>query len=289
MNKKTGTLLLAICFFCKAQSQQMYINVHTRFHQSISSQPGPQYFGLDYVVVGVNILENTPANIKNFSIASGFKYGGTLGYQLNNVLGIETGIDYFSTKRTINPDINSFSYDVITKWKYYSIQATPAVTVKKTMNKKSLSIKAGMIIGVAWLNNTLLTGDYNSKTYQLEKHLTFGYTMGIEYNYRLSSVFSFLAECGLEHSSFTPSKAKLEAIKFLGDVSVQDQNEYLKKIKYVSEVRNQEVTYDYNNPSPNSFVTDQNKPQSRIKQSIHFNTAYLGIGLKYNIGHYEKK
>lgn len=291
MNKKTVALFLTICFFRNAQSQQIYIKVYTQYHLAISSEPSPQYFDPGDLTNGYYV-ENVSSDIKDFSIASGFKYGGAVGYQFNDVLGIETGIDYFGTKRNIKADFAFFAFAATTKWDYQSIQASPSLTAKKTMNKSSLIIKAGPIIGMAWLKNTVQAGDYLSRTYLLEKHLTLGYTMGIEYDSKLSSTLSLLIECGLEHSSYTPSKAKLKAINVPGSTSVDDQSEYLKKIEYVKQVRNLDVFPTYNNYNiyfANSYNSNPAKPEIRIKQSINFNTAYLGIGFKYNIGGNEKK
>lgn len=269
----------------------MYVKAYARYHQSISSQRAPQYFYPGYLANGYGIGQNVSSDIKTFSLASGFKYGGGIGYQFNNVLGIETGIDYFSTKSNFKADANFFVIAATTKWAYQSIEASPSLTAKKIMNKSSLIIKAGPVIGVAWLLNTVKAGSYLSRTYQLEKHITLGYTMGMEYDRKINDAFSFVIECGLEHSSYTPSKANLKAIKYPGSMSVQDQNEYRKKIVYAKEVRNLDVTYNYNNNNifQGSFVSDENKPETRIKQSIKFNTAFFGIGVKYNFGRNEKQ
>lgn len=288
MNKKTVALFLTICFFCKAQSQQIYIKAYTQYHLSISSEAAPQYFFPGYALG--YFAYNVTSDIKDFSIASGFKYGGAVGYQLNNVLGIETGIDYFSTKRNIKADVVPFAFAATTKWDYQCIQASPLLTARKAVSKSSLIIKAGPIIGMAWLKNTVQAGDYLSRTYQLEKHLTLGYTMGIEYDCKLSSILSLLLECGLEHSSYTPSKAKLEAITVPGNTSVAAQSEYLRKIEYVKQVRNLDVSYSYStNYFSGNYISDQTRPEIRIKQSMNFNTAYFGIGIKYNIGGNAKK
>ena len=287
MNKKTVALFLTICFFCKAQSQQIYIKAYTQYHLSLSNEPAPQYFDPGYLSYGYYGYP-VSSDIEDFSIASGFKYGGAVGYRLNDVLGIETGIDYFGTKRNIKADFVAFAFAATTKWDYQSIQASPSLTAKKTLNKSSLIIKAGPIIGMAWLKNTVQAGDYLSRTYLLEKHLTLGYTMGIEYDCKLNSTLSLLIECGLEHSSYTPSKAKLKAITVPVGTTAQDP--YLNKIDYVKQVRNLDISSGYSNYYfPNSYFSNQTMSEIRIKQTMSFNTAYIGIGFKYNIGSNEKK
>jgi hypothetical protein len=287
LNKNTIALFLTICFFCNAQSQRLYLKTYARYHLSISAEPAPQYFYPGYLANGYGIGYNVSSDIESFSIATGFKYGGAAGYQFNNVLGIETSIDYFGTNRNIKADFAPFAYAATTRWNYHSIDATPSLIAKKAMNKSSLSIKVGPIIGMAWLKNTVDAGDYLSTTYLLEKHLIFGYSMGIEYDCKISSSISLFVESGLEHSSYTPSKARLEAIKLPGSTSVQEQSEYRKKIEYVKQVRNLDAFPNYN--YSNSYVSDQTRPEIRIKQSMVFNTAYLGIGVKYNLGGNEKK
>jgi len=65
MNKKTVALFLTICFFCKAQSQQIYIKAYTQYHLSISSEASPQYFELGYFLpAGSSFPENFTSAIK---------------------------------------------------------------------------------------------------------------------------------------------------------------------------------------------------------------------------------
>ena len=280
MNNCLLTLIFVICFFAKGQAQ-FYVKPYVRYHQSVSTQSAPQYFTLTFPVPygsnGANSNE-VSTQINKFSLADGMKYGASAGYQFNNIIGLEAGIDYFKTNKKVMADIVHNGGTTMTQWEYQSVQASPVFTFRKNNQRSSLAGKAGIVIGVASLQNTATS--YNtSETYQLNTNFSFGYTVGIEYDLALNHYLSVAIEGGLEHSSYSPKKAKLIAIEGVNQYSLQDQSERLKEINYVNQIKNIPVTFD---SYSNTYVYDENQPEQRIKQAIKLSSVYLGIGIKYN-------
>jgi hypothetical protein len=282
MNKCLVTLIFTLYAFGQVQGQQLYFKPYIRYHQSVNSENAPQYFALEIIipngpnyVTGIHVL----SGIKEFSLAGGFKYGGTVGYQFSNILGVEAGIDYFKTNKSIKADMLAYNPSGITNWNYQSLQASPSFTFRKKNKKSSLTGKIGVIIGVVWLENSVRFQDNNRKIYQFDKNISLGYMLGFEYNYYFKHVFSFVVECGLEHSTYTPKKASLVEIRGFTGNSVQSQTEYTKEINYVNNIQNLPVNSNYYGYR---YTSDQNKPEVRIKEAIRLSSVYLGIGIKYN-------
>jgi hypothetical protein len=281
MNNCLITLFFVICSFGSARAQQFYVKPYVRYHQSVATQNAPQYFTLTLLTpYGSNSSVDIDVwtQINKFSLAGGMKYGGCFGYQFDNIIGVEAGIDYFKTNKKIMADPAGYAPTGMTQWKYQAVQASPVFTFRKSNKKSSLVGKAGMIIGIAWLQNTV-TASSSHETYQLNKNLSLGYTLGIEYDLKMSPQSSFVIEGGLEHSSYTPKKAKLTAIGGVNQYSLQDQKKGVKEINYVNQIKNIPVFF---NPYGNSYTYDQDKPEVRIKQAIKLSSAYLGVGIKYN-------
>lgn len=281
MNNCLVTLIFIICSFGRAESQQFYVKPYIRYHQSVVTQNAPQYFTLTvsapYGSNGI-IDRDVWTQINKFSIADGMKYGACFGYQFDNIIGVEAGIDYFKTSKKIMAEPAGYAPTGMTQWKYQAVQASPVFTFKKNKKKSSFVGKAGIIIGIAWLQNTV-TASNAHETYQLNKNLSLGYTLGIEYDRKLNHYLSLAIEGGLEHSSYTPKKAKLTAIGGVNQYSLEDQKERQKKINYVSQIENIPVSLD---SYTNIYSYDENKPELRLKEAIKLSSVYLGVGIKYN-------
>ena len=276
----SGALMFLLTEFL--QGQELYFKPILRYNQSVSAQDAPRYFDLSITEDsrGYGVTIPVRCDIHNFSLSSGFRYGGTLGYKFNKTFGVEFGLEYFRSKKTLEADEATGSYSIpgITDWKLQSINALPSFTFGRDFNNSALLVSIGPVIGVSWLDNSLYAKDLDknnfSKTYALSKDLCLGYNWGFEYDYFLKPGFALLVECGMENYSYTPHAATLTEYHDYGNEQTEAEYISIKKIKYENEIRN----YD-----PGSQI-----PEERIKETIWMNTVYFGIGVKYIFKGHEK-
>jgi opacity protein-like surface antigen len=280
MKNCLAALIFLFFLLNDVQGQNFYVKPYARYHQSVAKRYAPQYFTL---ALPTSWWQNAARNdvssqILKFSLADGMKYGVSLGYQFDNIIGFETGIDYFRTNKKVLADIASFAPTGMTEWTYQAVQASPKLTFRKTNKRSSLAGKAGIIIGVAWLENTV---SYNSYFlgYEMDKNISLGYTFGLEYNFNFSSYLSLAIEGGLEHSSYTPAKANLSAMDNVNQSSPRSQTKSVKEIRYVNQLKDIPGIYDSYGQWHNA---DDNSPQVRMKDALHLTSVYIGVGIKYN-------
>ena len=262
------------------QGQNFYVKPYARYHLSAAKRYAPEYFTLALPTPWWqnSSRRNVSTQILKFSLADGMKYGVSFGYQFDKIIGFETGIDYFRTNKKVMADKASFAPTGMTEWTYQAVQASPTFTFRKNNKRSSLAGKAGIIIGVAWLENTV---SYNSYFlgYELDKNISLGYTFGIEYNFNFTSYLSLAIEGGLEHSSYTPANAKLSEMDNVSQSSPRSQSKSVEEIHYVNQVKDIRGIYDSYGQFHNA---DDNSPQVRMKDALQLTSVYLGIGIKYN-------
>jgi hypothetical protein len=237
------------------------VKPYARYHQSISPQEEPDFYS-------TRVNEENPPRIfiDDFILASGLKYGLTVGYTFKNNLGVELSADYFNRHadyfyhdNIFSPPTSTFSHGYV--WNYKTITFRPTLTFTVNRRKTSLTGKAGPLLALAdaeqsdhWIVNG---NDHKGSICTFDKNLNLGYNVGFEYNYHLSKSLAVAVELGLEQYNYTPEKSKVQY-----DDNKQVEIEYTNKITKVN------------------LMTKQ----VRFKESILFNSLYFGIGIKYTIG-----
>ena len=276
--RKILSLLLVFGFVFSHQliAQDFYFTPRVRYHTSLSSQNAPGYFGF---------TEEQNRRITDFSLSAGTKYGIAIGYRLNDIFNVELGYDYFeSSEEVVN--IGKFSGEGIrsspslgipidgytvrepeARWQFISSNFAPTITMSKTLGRSAFTAKAGVIVGIGQLKYTIPDG-FSWDDWILSKELCFGYTMGFEYSLRIISGLSLIAECGVENSSYTPNEAIISKV---GEYSipVEERTVYSKQKIYKSKISN--------------YPVDSNQPEARIKDTMHFSSLYLGVGIKFSL------
>lgn len=263
--------LVTLLFIVKLlQAQELYLKPILRYNLSISTQAAPQYFTLPNLYLPIS------SSIKEFSLSSGFKYGGTLGYRFNESIGLELDLEYFNPDRTIEADKVRSAFIGTTNWNFKSFNTIPSFIFSKNFNKSVLTGKIGVLIGVSRLVNSIYIENsierYN-KTYLLSKELSLGYLLGLEYNYFVKPNFAFFFEFGEEHYSYSPSSASLTE-NFVYKSKITNNSISVEKIEYRDKIE--------------GYIADPNKPEVRIKETINMNSIYFGIGFKLIMSKNEK-
>jgi hypothetical protein len=219
---------------------------------------------------GTILIPNT-ATDEDFSLSSGLKYGLTLGYTFKNNLGVELGVDYFNRHK----EFTIMKQSELTKdWSYQATTFRPAVTFTVDNKKSSFTGKAGPICVLTDAEQSHFRSEELLSTCTFNKHLNWGYSAGIEYNYHFSPSFALSMELGLEQYNFTPKKSKVQ-YEAVDDFHYDETGKLIiaKKvleINYVNKVDQAKV---------DGVFSDK-----RFKESILFNSLYFGIGIKYTIG-----
>lgn len=257
---------------------EIYFKPYVRYQIPFLTQDAPIYFNIPIYSPGDLRLSNPiSSEIENFSLAKGFKYGGTLGYAFNDVLGLELSGDYFTTNKTF-VSYNSYQNGII-NWNLNTFNISPVFTFSKNYNKSIVIGKIGLIAGITNLDKSIRTDETTPLSYKFDKNIDLGYSISLEYNYKLSKKFAVVAECGMENTYFTPKKAELTKY-FNTDLPLDFYSPYVKTILYKNDITNQQTSEYYGGTI---ILPDQNAPQIRIKETLMMNSIFFGISLKYNI------
>lgn len=279
MTRKISLIILFLCSIL-VYGEEIYFKPYIRYHLPLITQNAPVYFNLPTYVPNALILINPiPSDIDNFSLAQGFKYGGTLGYTFNDILGVELSSDYFSTDKTFTS--NTSYMNGILNWKLNSLNFIPTFTFSRKYFNSSVTGKIGLITGITGLEKSIRTVSTTPLSYRFDKNISIGYTISIEYNYKLTDKLALAAECGIENTYYTPTKAELTGY-FNQVYPIDSYSTYIRTINYENNIRNQ-PTYFYGYGSSEINLPDQNSPQTRIKETLIMNSLFLGISLKYYI------
>ena len=277
--RKILLLLLVFGFVFSHQliAQDFYFTPRVRYHTSLSSRNAPGYFGF---------TEAQNIRITDFSLATGMKYGIAVGYRLNDIFSIELGYDYFDSSKDVasigKPSgegiprpplgIPADGFDIHepeARWQFKSSNFAPIITMSKTFGRSVFTAKAGVIVGIGQLKYTTPEDFYHPwDEWILSRELCLGYTMGFEYSLRIISGLSLIAECGVENSSYTPNEA---IISKAGEYSIpfEKRTVYSRQKIYKNKISN--------------YPIDSNQPEARIKETMHFSSLYLGIGVRYSL------
>jgi len=277
MTRKISLIILFVCSI-SVYGEEIYFKPYIRYHLPLITQNAPVYFNMpSYVPNGIMLLNPIPSDIENFSLARGFKYGATFGYTFNDVIGVELSSDYFSTDKTFTS--NTSNMNGILNWKLNSLNFIPTFTFSRKYFNSSVTGKIGFITGITGLEKSISTENSNPFSYRFDRNISLGYTFSIEYNYKLSDKLALAAECGIENTYYTPTKAELTGY-FNPDYPADYYSTYIRTINYENNIRNQQTYPDY---SSTNYLPDQNSPQKRIKETLIMNSLFLGISLKYYI------
>lgn len=289
MIRKNSLIILLLCSI-SVYGKEIYLRPYIRYHLALTSDNSPVYFNIpmynpklvvpNLVMPDQIILNNPiPSDIENFSLAQGFKYGCTLGYTFNDVLGVELSSDYFSTNKTFHT--NTTLMNGILNWKLNTWNIIPTFTFSRKHLKSSFLGKVGFIAGITDLEKSIRTKTSTPLIYRFDKNLNIGYTFSIEYNYKLSDRLSISSELGFENIFYTPTKAQMTKY-FNSNYPVDYYPEYIRTIKYVDNISNQD-TYPYYYSGQIIYLPNQNSPQLRLKETLKMYSLFLGISIKYSI------
>ena len=287
--------MLIVCAVSHAQTTN--IKPYFRYYQHISSQYEPVFYNVYVQMSGYSgeyiMLINPTSYSEKFTLAKGLEYGFTIDYIFCNQLGIELSVGYFSSlnkrfksreidinstqlymsppARTLNKladeplIINSTIYTYPITWNYHSFVIRPMFSYAVKQGKSSFIGKIGPMIQYVYASTSVFSQDdsYKLATCTFTNQLNLGYSIGLEYNHKMSKQLSLAIECGFEQYRYTPNNATVKYKKN----DMEDQYE----ITYVNRIVNEQTPYDY----PSIL--------KKIKKTILFNNVYLGIGIKYNL------
>lgn len=267
-------MLIGLLFLAELiQGQELYFKPYVKYNYSLSSQVAPEFFYVNIPFGYLRGYRSVGGTIEQFTLSSGYKYGGTVGYKFNDIIGVEIGLDYFNSKKTIESE-EAFSFAGTTDWNLKSINSSPSFTFSKNYNKSVLTGKFGVLIGISWLDNAIYAKTIDcGRSYALSKNLCLGYVMGIEYTYLMMPHFAVSIECGIENYSYVPHSARLIENTVPGAT-------FMKDIVYKDEIRDANC---YSDPDQGSFFYDQKNREVRIQEKIKMNSVYCSIGVKYII------
>ncbi len=286
MKKTTYLLLFLLIQSSWGIGQELYFKASSNYHISTATQPMPEYFTyLDYVPLYLtgNDLFIPPVYFHNpdFSIASGFNFQGAIGYSFNDFLSLELGFSRRTNSKTeIKLDENAIN--VIpgkTDWRLTSYTVAPKFLFSKTLNKSTLSLflSGGLSFNTLNLKASVLRSTNDSTIeYDFDRTNAFSWEYGIEYDYKISSLFSVFTTVGINNSYYKPHKATLVKLTEIYEFNL---NTRLQNINYVDDISNIEMLIDDNG----DYIDDPDSPEIRLKETLRLNSVYCGIGIKYSL------
>jgi len=243
-------LMLFVCAVC--QAQKLDIKPYFLYHQSVSKQTEPAFYDISVAVpffAGSNKTYFASSFDKDFALSNGLEYGLAIDYTFRNNMGIELGVDCFSslTSPFINkPGIGVPPNSCTTNWNYHSAGIRPLFTYSVMTGKSSFIGKTGPAIHYASAVMDAFLQNDKVSTCTFGNHLNWGYLIGLEYNYQLFKQLALALELGFEQYKYAPDKAVIVHLKYKDPASEKEEIQY-------------------------------------VNGSISFRNVYFGIGIKYNL------
>jgi len=251
--------MLGISAVCQAQT--LSVRPYVNYHHSVSKQNEPVFHSLGNRVTfpfGFRLIN------ENFTLSSGFEYGVAVDYRFRNDLGVELGVGYFSSINSHFEHSQDTRISYKTDWNYNSIVVRPQFSYAVMSGKSAFIGKVGPIFHYSSAEfSTFVHNDWHISDCVFDSKWSFGYSVGLEYNYRLSERLHLAVNFGYEQYRFIPNKATVDIF------SLNSVTQY--EIHYVNKIVGE--PYSLFNPNQNDW----------LKESILFNNIHFGIGIKYNL------
>lgn len=197
-----------------------------------------------------------------------------LGYNVNDNIGLDLGINYFMGSEQTVSEVSYTGYSSITKVSGYQIRLIPSVVVSSGFsNDFNMYAKAGLMMPVSGVTNFNMVEDMGGieTITEGENHGQFsiGFTGALGANYKLSdnlSLFGELQGINLRVKSGTRTITRYE-------VGGTD---------YTSNMTTSQLETEYVDEVSSDDNTDANSPTKALASTANYNSLGLNIGVRFN-------
>jgi hypothetical protein len=261
-----GLFIIAMFLFVANDSnaQGAYVNLNVGYGFCMSSSTME---GLYNYTSGQN--SSTTEQIY-FSLGKGLNFGGTFGYMFNEHVGAELGLSYLLGGKTKAKDeYNGGTTD-------YGLSSNmfrfiPAIVVAAGTEGVNPYAKFGLVIGTGSVTMDYEDnddGDMEILKMKLNGGAAFGISGALGAIFELADNISLFGELNTINMSHSPTKGEITEATYNGTDVLPDMTTSEKEVEFVDE-----VTYNYNNPPPDS------QPSQELKYKLPFGSLGINVGV----------
>ncbi len=271
----TITLLLFSIFNYAQQNKGFYLSFNTGYNLESNKQNNQVIYGGNPVpLISSNQISDAKSDfsVPSFSLGKGFNAQANVGYQWNQNIGLELGINYLWGGKT---NFKQTSYNgnfTNTSISSTMLQFKPALVLQTQLEKINLYTKIGAVVGTGSIiiEQTEHTNFSNSTLKEtMDGGLAFGYQGSLGVSYPLNDKISLFGELNLVSLNYAPTKGIFNEFTTNGidQLAGMDINE--KEFEYVKTI--------------NDDLENVNAPTKLIKTTYSYSSIGMNVGIKYSL------
>ncbi len=275
MRKKSTLKILLVIFisaFSFAANSQVYFGVYSGYGLPIAKR-----------VIATDVFPNSSGTVLSTMVGSfgkGFTNGLLTGYQFNNYLSAELGIEQLSGSKILYSLVDSsdfYAHTIERMAKAKMINLIPAIRLTVGEGKFKSYIRTGMLIGfngeiVSDKSDISEARNYTDRyetTEQFRGGIAFGFLSGLGLSYSLNNALSFSAEAVVHAQTWSPQKSSIIKCTRNGVDELPSFPTYAKEFEYAETAPGYWLQ-----PSPDS-------PTIRLREYYSFSSYGLSLGVRY--------
>ena len=217
----------------------------------------------------------------NFSLGKGFQLGGSLGYSINEKLGIELGVFYLSSSKVKATDVDTRDLNLIdkTEWTTHakSVSFSPGLVLRSGGEgkiKPFVRIAGSVVIARIMDEYTTHLGTVGSpvlyhEVWQSEGGVGFGFYSALGLAYTLHEKVEIFGELFISALSYSPKIAYMTEANQDGQDLMLSLNAFQTQIRY-------ENSFD-----PAQVNNNMDSHSTRISVTYPFSSYGLKIGCSF--------
>jgi hypothetical protein len=281
INLQLAMLFIAVFVGANTFAQGLYVNAGAGY--GFPASPYLMAENMDYYWDGEYGTRNYEIVKGSGSFGKGMQVGAIVGFMFNLHIGAELGTSYLlggniENKYEWNNDTSSSIYEYTMSAKM--LRFTPAL--KMTIGNGNIKpyMRTGLVMGVAGkiihTGKTTNTDIFGTETYEIEKELTNGISLGfagaLGVDFMLSDNISLFAEMSIITQSWAPEKEEWTKYTIDGEDHLDDLTTRIKEIEYVD-------SYSYD-----SGPINENLPRQELKIYYPFSSVGINAGVRITLG-----
>jgi len=242
----------------------------------------------DYV--GNTTSFSTTYESVNFSLGKGFNFGGAVGFEFNDYLGVELGLDYLlggkntaesTSKHTeiLQTSTNVYTFNTTNSSYSRMFRVIPRLVISPNFEKINPYIKIGVVLGFGSFysdyDSESTTSGTSNQTQSTSRKSSGGMALGFNssfgVNYYLSDKMSVFGEVSYIGMSYAPEKTSSTKGEVDGEDILPSTPVSRKEWEYVDELT----------AVQNSSNMDE--PTKQLYFSQPFSSLGINFGVKFNL------
>ena len=293
-NLKLKLALVALLFSSTGLfAQGFYISANAGYSFAMNGQRGfnsNTHRESVYDNIGNNSSSTFTEESVNYSYGKGFNFGGAIGFEFNDYLGVELGLDYLYGGKNTTKNMGSYT-DISpsgTTVDLYSnssssysrmFRVIPRLVISPNFEKLNPYIKVGVVLGFGSFysdseseNTFTLHQDHTSSISRKSYGgIAIGFNSSLGVNYKLSDKICLFGEMSYIGMSYAPEKTSVTKWEENGEDVLSSKPISFTEWEYVDELTKVQNSNNEDEPSKGLYFSQP------------FSSLGINFGVKFNL------